>query len=281
MFISDGEVFSAPNGGAVFWFEADETPRIGPVESAFEVVWPDKQTSTLGLNELDEEAPAILFTAASSLPPLGRRGRFYALGASGTNSWVPFGIGQHVLAQVAGEMRPGQPIEPTKPWLWGASEVRSARDLKPGAAIQLNFLSTPALKNVSTAIGGGPVLVRAGAAQRPTTNKAGERHPRSALGWNDTHYFLVAVDGRQPGHSVGMTLPELAVYMKELGCVEAMNLDGGGSTELWLDGRILNTPCYGRERETATSLVVVRKEENKAKAGPIPATSVETKSNRN
>jgi exopolysaccharide biosynthesis protein len=44
----------------------------------------------------------------------------------------------------------------------------------------------------------------------------------------------------------------------ELGCDEAINLDGGGSTELILGERILNSPCYGRERATATGLLVVR-----------------------
>jgi exopolysaccharide biosynthesis protein len=78
-----------------------------------------------------------------------------------------------------------------------------------------------------------------------------------------------------------MTLPELASYMKELGCQEAMNLDGGGSTELWMGGRIMNSPCYGHERETATSLVVVRKPANSVKSGPEPAAKSEVPSNRN
>jgi exopolysaccharide biosynthesis protein len=90
--------------------------------------------------------------------------------------------------------------------------------------------------------------------------KSNERHPRSALGWNAQYYFLVVVDGRQPDFSDGMTLTELARYLVRLGCEEAMNLDGGGSTELWLRGRILNRPCYGHERRTATGLAVVRTE---------------------
>lgn len=282
LFISRGEVFSAPSGGAVFWMETNRVPRIAPVESAFEVVWPDNQTSTFGLNELDEESSAILFTSASTLPPLGRRGKLWTLEPADPAQWVPFRIGQSFSAKLGTEVRASErPIESAKPWLWVASDARSARELKPGSSIQLKFLSTPALSGVSTAIGGGPVLVSGGVAARPTTNKARERHPRSAMGWNATHFFLVTVDGRQPGHSVGMTLPELATYMKELGCQEAMNLDGGGSAEIWMGGRILNSPCYGHERETATSLVVVRKAVDAGKSGPEPAKNSDAIPKRN
>lgn len=68
---------------------------------------------------------------------------------------------------------------------------------------------------------------------------------------------MVVVDGRQEPLSVGMTYPELASLMKRLGCAYAMNLDGGGSSTLWLDGHIMNSPSDGRERRVANSLIVV------------------------
>ena len=86
-----------------------------------------------------------------------------------------------------------------------------------------------------------------------------ERHPRSAIGWNEGCFFLVTVDGRQKGVSEGMNLNELAAYLIELGCQEAMNLDGGGSATLWYDGKVRNHPCDGYEREVANSLIVCRK----------------------
>ena len=86
-----------------------------------------------------------------------------------------------------------------------------------------------------------------------------ERHPRSAIGWNENYFFLVTVDGRQKGVSAGMTLDELATYLVELGCQEAMNLDGGGSATLWFHGKVRNQPCDGYEREVANSLIVCEK----------------------
>ena len=72
------------------------------------------------------------------------------------------------------------------------------------------------------------------------------RHPRTAVGRTaEGDVWLVAVDGRSPV-SVGASLPELAAIMRRLGCVEAMNLDGGGSTTLAAMGLTVNRPSDGR-----------------------------------
>jgi exopolysaccharide biosynthesis protein len=86
-----------------------------------------------------------------------------------------------------------------------------------------------------------------------------ERHPRTALGWNDRYFYLVTVDGRQPRRSVGMTLEELARYLVSLGCREAMNLDGGGSTMMWVGDGVVNSPSDGEERAVANALILLRK----------------------
>ena len=54
-----------------------------------------------------------------------------------------------------------------------------------------------------------------------------------------------------------MTLAELSDYMRKLGCRDAMNLDGGGSSMLWCDGQMLNRPSDKRERKIANSLLLV------------------------
>jgi exopolysaccharide biosynthesis protein len=122
----------------------------------------------------------------------------------------------------------------------------------------LETRTEPSLEGAISAIGGGPALVHLGQPTGKSVARSSERHPRSAFGWNEHHCFLIVVDGRQAGLSVGMTLAELSEFLVELGCQEAINLDGGGSTELILDGQVLNSPCYGRERATATSLLVIR-----------------------
>jgi exopolysaccharide biosynthesis protein len=78
------------------------------------------------------------------------------------------------------------------------------------------------------------------------------------VGWSPTHVYLVTVDGRQPGLSDGMMLAELADFMAGLGCTDAMNLDGGKSAQMWLNGQIVNSPCQG-EDTVANALLVIRK----------------------
>jgi exopolysaccharide biosynthesis protein len=86
------------------------------------------------------------------------------------------------------------------------------------------------------------------------------RHPRTALGFNSRYLLLVEVDGRQKELSMGMSFAELARLMKSLGCTEAMNLDGGGSSTFWLDGKVMNSPSDKHERSLANGIFVVRKQ---------------------
>jgi len=65
----------------------------------------------------------------------------------------------------------------------------------------------------------------------------------------------VTVDGRQENSS-GMTLSELASLMKELGCVNAINLDGGGSTQMYLNGRIVNNPSNRGGTPVSNALIL-------------------------
>jgi len=95
-------------------------------------------------------------------------------------------------------------------------------------------------------------------------------HPRTAIGITAKNkLLLVTVDGRQPGISEGIPLDELAQLMIELGAVQALNLDGGGSTTFTIadpDPRVLNQPSskdkdgnYGVLRQTAANLAVFAK----------------------
>ncbi len=81
--------------------------------------------------------------------------------------------------------------------------------------------------------------------------------PRTAIGVTaEGHVLIVVVDGRDPGYSRGATLPELADILVSLGATTAYNLDGGGSSELWFDGEVVNQPSNGGERATSDILYV-------------------------
>lgn len=81
--------------------------------------------------------------------------------------------------------------------------------------------------------------------------------PRTAIGVVDeNHLVLVVVDGRQEGYSRGATTTELAGILQDLGATTAYNIDGGGSSTLWFDGEVVNSPSQGRERGTSDVLYV-------------------------
>lgn len=90
---------------------------------------------------------------------------------------------------------------------------------------------------------------------------AENRHPRTAIAkFPDGKILLVAVDGRRPKISVGMTLQELAEFLRSLGAVDGINLDGGGSTTMFLDGRVVNNPSdAGGERRVGDAIIVTRR----------------------
>lgn len=98
------------------------------------------------------------------------------------------------------------------------------------------------------AVGGGPVLVKNGEIH-VTSEEEGFggshilRHPRTAIGYRDEHTLvMMVVDGRQET-SAGVTLPELAQMMYDVGAVEALNLDGGGSSAMVAAEEVVNIPA--------------------------------------
>lgn len=98
---------------------------------------------------------------------------------------------------------------------------------------------------MESAVGGGPVLLQQGEV-RITNNEelkfAGkainDRHPRTAMGYTaQNELVILAVEGRNPGKAEGVTLGQEALLLQSLGCVEALNLDGGGSSCLLINGK--------------------------------------------
>lgn len=109
-------------------------------------------------------------------------------------------------------------------------------------------------------VSGGPLLLEGGRVNVRTAEEniakdiAKGRAPRTALGLKkDGSLLLLVVDGRNM-HSAGLTLTELAQYFLRLGAVDAVNLDGGGSSEMVIKGKIMNRPSDGKERSVSMGL---------------------------
>jgi len=87
------------------------------------------------------------------------------------------------------------------------------------------------------------------------------RHPRTAVAkLKDGKFLMITVDGRSES-SGGISLHDLAALLLEFGAVDAMNLDGGGSTTMYLDGKVVNKPSdkEGERKVSDAILVTLRK----------------------
>lgn len=124
---------------------------------------------------------------------------------------------------------------------------------------------TDSWARVESALSAGPLLLAGGRiVEEPEKESIRRifrlaRHPRTAAAARaDGTILLVTVDGRQPEWSVGMSLPELTDLLLELGAVGAVNLDGGGSTTMVVDGETVNRPSdESGERENGDGMLVL------------------------
>ena len=265
--IAQGELVSRPMGSS-FWVAPSGEWKIARVESKLHVIWPDGRTETpIGLNKARADDGATLYTPTLGLrsnetpkePPTTRAkgGKEFVLDRMEGRTWLPIQAGRTYSAKVVEVRNDGNsPLQADKMILSIGPKMATPR-AKVGDILQLAMETKPSLEGVKSAIGAGRILVAGG--KSPNLGPANQpRHPRSMIGWNEKHLFFVVVDGRQPAISIGMTYPEMATLVREYGCTEAVELDGGGSSTLWAMGKILNSPSDGRPRAIANGLIVFR-----------------------
>lgn len=115
--------------------------------------------------------------------------------------------------------------------------------------------------NVKQAIGGGPVLLPyiSSVQENRFSGEETDLHPRTAIGYTcDGSIILLVVEGRHPGKAMGANLLELAWILKQLHCVEALNLDGGGSTCMLVNGKETITPSDKDGERPVPSIFLIR-----------------------
>lgn len=270
--ILEGEVISAPVGGVSFWIDAGGKPHATNVNSLFKVTWPNGASTPIGLNEARTSKMVILYTPALGRSTHTTNGLELVLEQAGEGPWLPLRIGTTYTTRVREVNQRANTALSSNVMVLSIqpSMMDNLPTVEAGALLKISTGTAPDLQGVKTAISGGPLLVHGGRRQSfgsPSGNASfgyefrsmTERHPRTAIGWNEKDFFLLEVDGRQPRLSVGMTLNELADFLIDMGCKEAVNFDGGGSAMFWCNGRIMNSPCDKKERAVANALLVVRK----------------------
>lgn len=195
-------------------------------------------------------------TVEAPLSAVGRRGDtilFVRRGAISTASGSTIPDGGAVLTAYGTGLR--------------SDEVKAMAE---GDTVRVLLATLPRIPHAAAPrmlIGGWPRILRDGlnvATDAPTeegtlSRNAELRHPRTAIGFSrdSSTLFLLTVDGRSE-NSGGMTLVELADVMRELGAWQAMNFDGGGSTTMVVEGRVVNRPSDKEgEREVGNAVMIV------------------------
>ena len=139
------------------------------------------------------------------------------------------------------------------------NQVFLASLIKP-REIQLEIKNPNSWEDVNHIISGGPYLVKNGnifvdVKEQKLLSITG-RNPRTAIGYTPNNEFIMmTIDGREQS-SVGMTLSETAKLMKDFGCTWAMNLDGGGSSVMYIKGQIVNNPSIKGGIAISNALVI-------------------------
>jgi Phosphodiester glycosidase len=132
-------------------------------------------------------------------------------------------------------------------------EATQLLTLAVGTPMRLHW--TLGWPNVFDAVGGSPMLLRDGS-DTPVCGSCA-RQPRTAVGVTaNGRILLVVVDGRSR-RSIGVTLGQLREILRDLGAVTALNLDGGGSSEMVVEGKVVNEPSDGHERHITNAILVL------------------------
>ena len=156
--------------------------------------------------------------------------------------------------------------EPTGSLVMEGNAVKNASGnyfaiLKDGTAV----IRTGALRgDEQEVVGGSTIMIENGRIAAMSGDYDTTKYPRTAVGIKaDGNVLIMVADGRQAPYSTGYTLAELAQKMLDLGCVSAMNLDGGGSTTYLAkyagsdELELANSPSDGQERSVSSTLLVV------------------------
>lgn len=246
-----GELIMTARNRPGFVMLADGTPRIGAYNTTGTVALPAGEVPLAGLNQPPVKDGLTACTAIFGWPV-----------STGCVAVKPQGLPLRVNGAWQGTVAEIVPVGTEREA--AADEVLLHADgaaagtlagLKAGDAVEIR-LQTPDLPApVAMAAGGNLILMKDGQLQ-VSYNEKDPRHPRTAIGFNGRQIIMATVDGRQAGWSVGMTYHELALLMQSLGCTDALNLDGGGSTTAWVRGEVVNRPSGGILRQNANAILV-------------------------
>jgi hypothetical protein len=259
--ITEGQLITKPDKYS-FWMDTDGAMHFAKIEAKFTATLPGQAPVALGLNQECSSNSVVLYThmlgkstrATNSFELLlesenrealfWRAGRECSLVVSGLNPAGNFDLSNTVAVLAFGQDR-----------------ADLAAGMKPGDKVKVALTTLPDISNAVTACQGIFPVAREGRVLEEFESSPYmlKKHPRTAIGFGPKFFFVVVVDGRKKELSTGMHPHELGRLMVDLGCAEAMNMDGGGSSTFWLDGMTRNSVAGSRERSRSDILLILQR----------------------
>jgi len=265
--VIEGVPLKDPSSHSIFALTTQKRPRIEVVSLSGEIRLENDATFPIhGINRIRNENEIIFFN-------------HFRGATTHTNQWgleitvqflEPFVAGQVVKSQVVTMVQAGNQLIPPVDGAVISAHGQGAKILKKKLqvhnTVSIQLRLPPIDEPVELAVGGLPRIIRDGKisieieTESVPPHFSSTRHPRTAIGYSQDEktLYLVTVDGRQPNFSIGMSLPELANFMIQLGCYQALNLDGGGSTTMVIGEKVINSPSDPTgERAVANALLIL------------------------
>lgn len=282
-FVSDGMIYNMPAANrSVFAILRDGRVYIGRLTLRISLTDGATSFPIPRINSATSTDTVVLFT-----PPFGedipsRRATYISLSMPRGAEFLPNRKTEVTVSAIS----QGHPLHPST----GTLVLAVPRDqqvlvsgLRKGTTVELAAEAPEVNGIIAYCIGGAPRIVRDGRVsveaeqEHLSKNFATDRHPRTAVGVSRDGKMLsfVTADGRQPAVSVGQSLSELAEDLVRLGCWDAINLDGGGSTTMVVRGEVVNRPSDLAGPRTVANAIVIY-----GSAPPGPLAEIEVSPDR-
>jgi hypothetical protein len=266
---TDSPYDSFDNAHSQFAIDWSNRPRIDRFGLDARILTPARRTMARldGVNYWPDSSSLVLYTpAVAGSTPADSAGR-HALS-------LPLRMirraGDTLFFHAAGRVREGGSLPLSSGGVLAAGGMRRTelrRIAARGGTLTVVLGLTPRGEGLRTVVGGWPRLVREGKSvaeyadivEGTFPRFSSGRHPRTAVGFSrdSSTLFLITVDGRAESDA-GMSLVEMAAMMVRLGVYEGMNMDGGGSTTMVVEGKVVNRPSDKEgERAVGSALLVV------------------------
>ena len=265
--IKNGQILTTPINRTILAFDYQNKPIIDIVKYEGKIITNKNKFEINGINITRDDKKIILYNKYFG-DSTSTNSKGFEILVQRINNWLVNDTVKCVVKKIqvgVGNIK----IPDTTFAVISSGNVKNdlIKHVKLNDTIKIFNSITPAKSKIKEAIGGLIQLVKDGKnyvdksfVEHKKPSFTYVRHPRTAVGFSkdSTKIFFVVVDGRQ-STSAGMTLPELAELMLNVGSYNAINLDGGGSSTIYVDGEIKNNPSDGIERAVSNSILIIEK----------------------